>query len=188
SVDAIQEVAVQTSNYAAEFGTAGAIVNQTMKSGTNQLHGSVYDYAANEILNAYQPYTAVRSPTKRHNYGVTAGGPLWIPKVYDGRNKTFLFFALELFREDVRVANIPAASGGTPTVPTDAYRNGNFASVITGNGNAAGPLPFQMGGKTYVDHLGRSYNSGTIFNPTDVQDVTCGPVNGVQPNCNVGTI
>jgi len=185
SVDAIQEVAVQTSNYAAEFGTAGAIVNQTMKSGTNQLHGSAYDYAANEILNAYQPYTAVRSPTKRHNFGVTAGGPLWIPKVYDGRNKTFLFFALELFREDVRVANIPAASGGTPTVPTDAYRNGNFAQVITGNGNAAGPLPFQIGGQTYRDPLGRSYSSGTIFNPTAVQSVVCGSVAGA--NCNVGT-
>jgi hypothetical protein len=185
SVDAIQEVAVQTSNYAAEFGTAGAIVNQTMKSGTNQLHGSVYDYAANEILNAYQPYTGVRSPTKRHNYGVTAGGPLWIPKVYDGRNRTFLFFGFEMFREDVRVANIPAASGGTPTVPIDPYRVGNFAQVITGNGNAAGPLPFQIGGKTYVDPLGRSYNSGTVFNPTAVQSVVCGSVAGA--NCNVGT-
>jgi len=187
SVDAIQEVAVQTSNYAAEYGAAGAIVNATMKSGTNQLHGSVYDYAANEVLNAYQPYTGLRTPTKRHDYGVTVGGPLWIPKIYDGRNKTFLFFSFEEFREDALVQTIPAASGGTPTVPTDAYRNGNFNQVITGNGNAAGPLPFQINGHTYVDPLGRSFPSGTIFDPNSFTTVTCAPVNGVQPDCNNGT-
>ena len=170
SVDAIQEVAVQTSNYAAEFGAAGAVVNATMKSGTNQLHGSVYDFAANEVLNAYQPYTGLRSPTKRHDYGVTVGGPLWIPKVYDGRNKSFLFFSFEEFREDVRVSTIPAASGGTPTVPIDAYRNGDFTQVITGNGNASGPLPYQIGGHTYVDPLGRSFPSGTIFDPNSCSD------------------
>jgi hypothetical protein len=189
SVDAVQEVAVQTSNYAAEYGAAGAVVNMTMKSGTNQLHGTATDFAANEVLNAYQPYTGLRSPTKRHDYSGTIGGPLWIPKVYDGRNKTFLFFSFEEFREDVMVSTIPAASGGTPTVPTDAYRNGNFAQVITGNGNAAGPLPYQINGKTYVDPLGRSLPSGTIFNPTDVQSVTCAALpSGVTPNCNIGTV
>ena len=187
SVDAIQEVAVQTSNYAAEYGAAGAIVNATMKSGTNQLHGSVYDFAANEVLNAYQPYTGLRSPTKRHDYGVTVGGPLWIPKVYDGRNKTFLFFSFEEFRENVMVQTIPAASGGTPTVPTDAYRNGNFNQVITGNGAGGAPLPFQINGHTYVDPLGRSFPSGTIFDPNSFQKIICGPVNGVTPDCNPGT-
>ena len=176
SVDAIQEVAVQTSNYAAEYGAAGAIVNATMKSGTNQLHGSVYDYAANEVLNAYQPYTGLRTPTKRHDYGVTVGGPLWIPKVYDGRNKSFLFFSFEEFREDALVQTIPAASGGTPTVPTDAYRAGNFTGVIAGNGNAAGPLPFQISGHTYTSiPLGRSFPSGTIFDPNSFQTVVCAP-------------
>src|SRR5690242_4559784 len=189
SVDAVQEVAVQTSNYAAEYGAAGAVVNMTMKSGTNQLHGTATDFAANEVLNAYQPYTGLRSPTKRHDYSGSIGGPLWIPKVYDGRNKTFLFFSFEEFREDVKVSTIPAASGGTPTVPIDAYRNGNFAQVITGNGTGSGPLPYQINGKTYVDPLGRSYPSGTIFNPTDVQAVTCAPLSsGVQPNCNNGTV
>ena len=80
SVDAVEEVAVQTSNYAAEFGTAGGgIFNVTMRSGTNEYHGSFYDYAANEALNAHQPYTALRNVAKRHDYGVTFGGPVRIP-------------------------------------------------------------------------------------------------------------
>ncbi len=67
---------MQSSNYAAEFGAVGgAVFNTTMKSGTNGFHGSAYDYAANEILNAHQPYTGLRNLTKRHSYGFTIGGP-----------------------------------------------------------------------------------------------------------------
>jgi len=185
--EAIQEVAVQTSNFAAEYGAVGGgIFNATMKSGTNQLHGSAYDYAANDVFNATQPYTGLKTPTKRHDYGFSAGGPIWIPKVYDGRNKSFVFMSFEEFRENALVTSIPA---GNPTVPTDAYRNGNFNQVIVGNGNAAGPLPFQINGKNYVDPLGRNgFFSGTIFNPSAVQPVTCAPINGVLPNCNAGTV
>ena len=70
------------------------------------------------------------------------------------------------------VSTIPAASGETPTVPTDAYRNGNFAQVITGNGNAAGPLPVNIS-HPYIDPLGRTFPSGIIFNPYDETQVTC---------------
>jgi len=80
--EAVQEVAVQTSNFAAEFGTAGGgIFNMTMKSGTNQVHGTVSDYFADDLLNAAQPYTGLKTQTKRHDYGASVGGPLWIPKV-----------------------------------------------------------------------------------------------------------
>ena len=89
------------------------------------------------------------------------GGPIYIPKVYDGRNKSFLFFSFEEFRENVIVNTIPAASGGTPTVPTQAYRNGNFSQVITGQNN----IPVNIGSTPYIDPLGNSYPSGTIFNP-----------------------
>ncbi len=187
-VDAIQEVAVQSSNYAAEYGAAGAIVNATMKSGTNQLHGSIYDYAANDILNAAQPYTGLNSPTRRHDYGLTVGGPVWIPKLYNGTNKSFFFFSFEEFHENVEVSTIPAASGGTPTVPTVAYRNGNFTQVITGNGNAAGPLPYTINGVPYVDPLGRSFPSGTIFDPSNVVTVTCNTAIVPTPNCNNGSV
>jgi hypothetical protein len=107
SVDAILEIAIQTSNFAAEFGTSGgAMVNLVTKSGTNQFHGSLYDYAVNEILNAGTPYTVlpgspnehVRNPVKQHDYGMTFGGPVRIPKVYDGTNKTFFFWSFVQLR------------------------------------------------------------------------------------------
>ena len=87
-VEAIQEVAIQTSNFAAEYGQAGGgYFNYTMKSGTNQLHGSLYDYFVNEALNAGAPFTDagtinpakegqhVRNPIRQNDYGFTLGGP-----------------------------------------------------------------------------------------------------------------
>jgi len=165
SVDAIQEIAIQTSNFAAEFGTSGgAMVNLVTKSGTNQYHGTAYDYAVNEILNAGTPYTVlpgspnehVRNPVKQHDYGFTFGGPVRIPKVYDGTNKTFFFWSFEQFR----VKNI---NNTLPdTVPIPAYRDGDFSSLITTENRlaatATGP---------YKDPLGRTIQSGTIFDPAD---------------------
>jgi phage FluMu protein gp41 len=170
SADAIQEVAVQSSTYAPEFGAVGgAVFNATMKSGGNGYHGSAYDYVANEILNAYTPYTHVRNPTKRHSYGFTFGGPIRIPGVYNGTNKTFFFGSYEGFFEDVKVN--PAAT----TVPTAAYRAGNFATVISGNGNAQGPLNVLVGGTNYLDPLGRVTQSGTLFDQLSER-----PINGIQ--------
>jgi hypothetical protein len=80
SVDAIQDFSVQTSNYAAEYGQAGAgVFNYTMRSGTNQFHGSLYDYNSNESYNAGQSYTHTRPKLRRNDYGGTIGGSVWIP-------------------------------------------------------------------------------------------------------------
>src|SRR5262249_60897238 len=102
--DSIQEFAIQTSNYSAEFGQTGnAIMNVTFKSGTNQFHGSGYEYFVNEALNAGQPFTdggnghLVRTRQRRNDYGFTLGGPVTIPKVYNGRNKTFCFVTREQY-------------------------------------------------------------------------------------------
>jgi hypothetical protein len=183
SVDAVQEVAVQTSNYSAEFGTVGGgIFNVTMKSGTNQFHGSAYDYAANEVLNAHQPYTGLRPTTKRHNYGFTIGGPVWIPKLYNGRNRSFFFLGWERFRENQLVTN------SVVTVPIDPYRRGDFTQVIVGNGNAQGPLPIQVAaGRNYVDPLGRSYSSGSIFDQTTERLVRCDTTAVPNANCANGS-
>ena len=116
--DAIQEWTIQTSNYAAEFGQAGGgIMNVTMKSGTNQWHGSGYEYLVNEDLNAGQPFTSdgngglQRPKTRRSDFGGTLGGPVWIPKLYNGRNKTFFFFSGEEYRLGQNV--IPAGYFGS---------------------------------------------------------------------------
>ena len=79
STDSIQEVAILTSNFAPEFGTAGgAVVNMVTKSGTNSLHGSGYHYLVNEFLNAAQPYTGIKNKLRQTDYGFTVGGPVWI--------------------------------------------------------------------------------------------------------------
>ena len=140
SVDAIQEVAIQTSNFSAEFGqVGGGLFNYTMKSGTNQWHGSAYDYFVNEAFNAGTPFTngpkgLLRPVERRNDYGGTFGGPISLPKLYNGHDKTFFFFNLEQFREFKSINNQQI------TVPTAAYRAGDFNGALTGRNLATDPL------------------------------------------------
>jgi hypothetical protein len=163
SVEAVQEVAIQTSNYAAEFGQAGGgLFNFTMKSGTNQFHGSGYDYFVNEALNAGTPFTnngeggLIRPRQRRNDYGFSVGGPLWIPKIYNGHDKTFFFLNWEQFREKDLINNQPL------TVPVAAYRTGNFTQALTGR---------NLG----TDGLGRPIMENEIFDPNSTYTL-----NGVQ--------
>ena len=175
SVDAIQEVSVQTSNFAAEYGQAGGgYLNYTMRSGTNQFHGGASDIVANEALNAGIPFTddgnghLIRNTVRRNNYGFNLGGPVLIPKVYNGHDKTFFFFNFEQFRENQVTRN------GIATVPTQAYRNGDFS------GAAVFPLPF-------TDPLGRPEFLNQVYDPTTTRTAPNGQVvrdpfpNGVIP-------
>jgi len=147
SMDAMQETAIQTSNFAAEFGqVGGGLFNITMRSGTNQYHGTGYDYLVNEAFNASTPFTNVLPRTRRNDYGFNLGGPVWIPKIYNGKDKTFFYYNREQYRE-FYVVNDTAI-----TVPTAAYRAGNFATAITGR--SAGNDP-----------LGRAMLEGMIFDP-----------------------
>ena len=162
SVDAIQEIAVQTSNYAAEYGqVGGGVFNVTMKSGTNQFHGTAYEYLVNEALNAGTPFLDLpagsgnpRPRQRRYDYGFTVGGPVWIPKLYNGRNKTFFFFSFERFQEHQQVNNL------IETVPTAAYRTGDFSAAIT------------TGKALTTDPLGRPVMEGEIFDPNTTRNVT----------------
>jgi hypothetical protein len=147
SIDAIQEVTVQTSNFAPEYGqVGGGYLNYSMKSGTNQLHGSVYDYWVNEAFNANTPWVNTKPKARRHDYGFTVGGPVVLPKIYNGHDKTFFFFNWEQYRESALINNLFL------TVPTTAYRAGNFATALTGR---------NLG----TDPLGRPIPEGAIFDP-----------------------
>jgi hypothetical protein len=176
SVDAIQEVSIQTSNFAPEYGAVGGgFFNVTMKSGTNQFHGTGYDYFVNEILNAGTPFTnagltnserdgqLIRPRARRNDYGFTIGGPVVIPKLYNGKDKTFFFFNFEQFRETQIINNVPI------TVPTAAYRTGNFSGAIIADGNK------NLG----TDVLGRPMFAGEIYDPTTRRTVTVGGKNYV---------
>src|SRR6185312_2913353 len=137
-------------NYAAEFGQAGGgVFNVTMRSGTNQFHGSGYEYFANEALNSYGSFTHTRGRFRRNDYGFTVGGPVWLPKVYDGRNKTFFFFSWE---------DLPQSTLNTTTfntVPTAAFRNGDFSGAMAAAGNRV----------LSTDILGRPIIQNAIYDP-----------------------
>ncbi|MGA7234641.1 MAG: carboxypeptidase-like regulatory domain-containing protein, partial [Bryobacteraceae bacterium] len=125
SVEAITEFAVQSSNFSAEFGQVmGGLYNFTTKSGTNQLHGSAYEEWVNEVLDARHPFNHLLDKDRKNDYGFTIGGPVWIPKLYNGKNRTFFFFNLERFGND------QASNAQTGTVPTAAYRNGDFGCAL----------------------------------------------------------
>jgi hypothetical protein len=134
SVDAVQEFKVQTSNYSAEYGlSGGGIINVIFKSGANQIHGSVYDFLRNSYTDANDFFAnRARRPLgafKRNQFGGTIGGPIVVPHVFDGRNRSFFFFGYEGLRQN-------SQSTITATVPTGAMRSGDFSSLTTSIGQA----------------------------------------------------
>jgi hypothetical protein len=168
SVDAIAEITVQTSNFAAEYGqVGGGFFNVTMKSGTNKFHGTAYDYIVTESLNAAQPFTdngsggKVKPRQRRQDYGFTFGGPVWIPKVYDGHDKTFFFFNWEEFRE------FSIQNTTSQTVPIQAYRDGNFTRALTGRTLC----PSAACTAAFADPRGNSILEGQVFDPNSTQTV-----------------
>jgi len=177
NVDAIQEISYQTSNYAPEFGQGGGmVVNMTMRSGTNQYHGSAFEYFVNEDLNAGYPFSISGGPGsqfggsggkfrpvyRRHDWGGTLGGPVSIPKLYNGKDKTFFQWSYEHFKYNQLFTF-------NDTVPTPAFRNGDFSAIST-NGTcslcAAYAIPTTpLGGSSYTDALGRQMFANEIYDP-----------------------
>jgi hypothetical protein len=123
--DSVQEMSVATSGYAAEYGTSGGGVERyVLKSGTNTIHGSGYEFLRNEAFDARNWFATNRPVAKHreHEFGGTIGGPIFIPKVYDGRNRSFFFFSYDGYR-------IKTADQDTIlSVPTQAFRNGDLSA------------------------------------------------------------
>lgn len=167
SVEALEEFTLQTSNFSAEFGQAGGgLFNFTARSGTNQFHGTAYDYFAHEKLYAGRPFTDngsgehVRPQVRRHDMGFNLGGPVWLPKIYDGHNRTFFFFNWEKFR-DVNTNFL-----GFGTVPTEAYRRGDFSAALTGRRIGTDPLGNPVFENVIYDpRTTRTVNGYTIRDP-----------------------
>lgn len=128
--DAIRELKVNTSAFSAEYGrTSGATVTMVINSGTDQYHGGAYEYFRNEDLNANNFFNNVRGqkrPQDRYNlFGAKLGGPVSIPKLYNGKEKTFFFFDYEGLRQSQPYT-------GIASVPSAAFRAGDFsASPVT---------------------------------------------------------
>jgi hypothetical protein len=152
SVESIQAFTLQTSNFSAEFGTVGSgLFNFTAKGGSNQFHGSAYDYLQNTAFNSGLPFTDdghgkhVKIVKHLSNGGFSIGGPVSIPKVYNGKNKTFFFWSWEKYRDRETLYN------GITTVPNSALAGGDFSSIL--------------GRNLATDFAGRAILQNAIYDP-----------------------
>jgi hypothetical protein len=167
SVESLGSESLLVNDYSAQYGEAGGgIFNYTSKSGTNKLHGTAFTYLENEDLDAGQPFNYTSSgknylPVQRQfDFGGSFGGPVVIPHLYNGRNKTFFFFGYEEYY------NKQTLNLGTITVPTAAYRNGDLSSLLLG------PI-VDNNGNPVLDCLGRPMMNGAVYNPATTRTATC---------------
>ena len=125
--DAVQEFSVQTSNYSARYGgNAGGVVNIVTKSGENQFHGDLFEFVRNSVFNAHDFFAAHTDPLKRNQFGGTFGGPVTIPGLYHGKDKTFFFVGYQ----GTRLRNT-ALGGNSAYFPTAANLNGDFSALLS---------------------------------------------------------
>lgn len=131
----VSEIQVLTSNFSAQYGLAQGVASYQFASGTNTLHGDAFEILRNTMFNAAganPPGTSSTAkgptpPLHQNNYGFSLGGPVWIPKLYNGKNKTFFHFSADWFRQNIQ-------DQGTYTVPTPAEVGGDFSGYVNGSG------------------------------------------------------
>ena len=127
SMDSVQEAKIQTNGFTAQYGwSTGNVYNVVTRSGSSSLHGDAFEFLRNDKLDANFFFSNAngipKTPFHRNQFGIVGGGPVWIPKLYEQRNKTFFFAAYEGLRQSSPVAY-------TATVPTAAERNGDFSAI-----------------------------------------------------------
>lgn len=169
--DSIEEFKVLTNGYSAEYGNAsGGIVNVATKSGTNQVHGTLFEFLRNDKLNTRNFFSAPNAakPVLRYNqFGGSVGGPVVIPKLYDGRNRTFFFGGYD----GTRVRN---QSVFNVTVPTAAARTGDLSAYL--------------GGSIGTDALGRPVLQGQVYDPATERVVNGVTVRDPVPGNNLAPL
>lgn len=172
SIEAVGEFKLSNNGQSSEYGLAAGIVSFTFRSGTNQPHGSLYEFLQNDVLNAIDSPTksiaarngteAVKAPLKQNEYGFSFGGPVWLPKLYNGRDKTFFFVNYTGFKYR------PSSNSNSLTTLPDGLRDGNFSSILGGQVTVAD------GGQQYplFDAAGRPILAGQIYYPASAHPVT----------------
>jgi hypothetical protein len=159
-LDAAREVSIKVFESDATYGhSGGAVANQITKSGSNRLHGTLSEFHQDNDLNA-EPYFSKRQPgfknsvSRQNQFGGTVGGPVFIPKVFNGRDKLFFFFAYEGFYDS-------GTGGSFTSVPTVAERAGDFSQVLT-QGSVRTDTECKSGTTTVTS---APYNNQAIFDP-----------------------
>ncbi len=121
--DALEEFSILTNNYSAEYGrNAGGVVNAVTKSGTNTVKGSLYEFVRNDAFDARNFFSLVQPKLRRNQFGGSLGGPVVLPKLFNGKDRTFFFFSYEGLRES------RATTNSTLITPTAAERTGDFTA------------------------------------------------------------
>jgi hypothetical protein len=182
-VDAVEEFKVQTSDFSAEFGRSGAaVLNATIKSGTNEFHGDVWEFFRNDHLDAADffenQHQVPKGDLQQNQFGFTAGGPLYIPKLFNGKNKVFLFGdyqALRRVQGTILSGSVPSAiersSGYTNFQDLIQAQSGTetqgLCSILPAAGTACPAADLQ------------TYSNGTVFDPATTRAVTAGQVDPV---------
>jgi len=170
SIDAIEEIKIVRSPYSSEFGRgAGGQISVITRSGTNDLHGSAYEFFRNDKLNANNFFNNVNSnprpPLRWNNFGYTVGGPVFVPKLYNGRNRTFFFFSQEYRR-------VISYNASNVQLPTLDERQGIFANpvcvVISADGSTCSETSTRI---TNINPIARQYI-------TDIFSKLPAPTNG----------
>ena len=145
----VNEFRVERSTFSAQYGLAQGAVTYNMASGTNHFHGDAFLIDRNDFFDAKGYYNDVVPTDKQNNYGFTVAGPVWIPHVYNGRDKTFFHFSLDFTKVNAGNANLG-------TVPTAQEKQGDFSNYVDSNGKVIpifDPLTgrqFQFGGRLNV--------------------------------------
>jgi len=128
NLDAMQEFKVEVSGYSAEYGRmAGGILNMALRSGTNRLHGSLFEYARNDIFDARAFFDRDKLKLRRNQFGATLSGPVALPRLYDGHDRTFFLFSWEGYRQVLGQSRL----GHTVTA---AERGGDLSGAATSLG------------------------------------------------------
>lgn len=172
--DTIQEMKVETGNNDADLGHSyGTVVNVVTKAGTNQIKGEVWNYDENDMFNANDYFTKRSELSgghpnrpgrfKENEPGFVFSGPVIIPHVYDGHNKTF-------FTVDYQYTHYVATPSYTGTIPTATMQNSNFTNLVD---------TLNQSSTIYTDGLGRTFQAGTITDPATTRAVPCGSVDPI---------
>ncbi len=166
NTEGLQEVKTITNSYSAEYGRGSGIIQLATKSGTNQLHGSAVYRARNEAFNANtfdnNARGLSRAPFKVHSYTGSLGGPVWIPKLINGKDKLFFFVSYEGLKHG-------RALDFFRTVPTDAERVGDFSKTVV-NVNGA-PTPLQIFNPYTAKSIGNNRFQRTLIPNADLRNV-----------------
>ncbi|MGH9751179.1 MAG: carboxypeptidase regulatory-like domain-containing protein [Blastocatellia bacterium] len=181
ALEAVGEFKISNNSYSAEYGLATAVISFTLRSGTNQFHGNLFEFLQNDKLNAFDSPTKttaartgiqpVKAPLKQNEYGFTLGGPVWLPKKalgpfgFDGHDRLFFFTSYTGFKFR------PSSNNPNLTTLPNRFRQGDFSQLLGAQVTVENPLN-KAERLPVFDAAGRPVLTGAIYDPTRVRTVT----------------